>query len=316
MKRIFDLEYQDFMTLKSAELIETIKHSEGRTVMSETVISLMSLSEGISNPELAKAFGADLITLNTFNMEKPFIFGYDDRMIKSYGSVDTYAEAIIERIAGNQKNPDYIRDFKAMVGRFLGVNLEPIYKGQTYPEGLKLTRANLERFRDFGFDYLMITANPNTGVDSDDIIQGVQLAREVLGENVFIIAGKMHGASTGNIYDESSLQSFMEAGADCILLPAPGTVPAMNQALAERMIELVHAHGKLAMTTIGTSQESSDEATIQSIALMAKMAGADIQHIGDAGFMGIALPENIMTLSRTIRGKRHTYRQIARSSRR
>ena len=35
------------------------------------------------------------------------------------------------------------------------------------------------------------------------------------------------------------------------------------------------------------------------------------KHIGDAGFCGIALPENIMALSIAIRGKRHTYHKIA-----
>ncbi len=51
------------------------------------------------------------------------------------------------------------------------------------------------------------------------------------------------------------------------------------------------------MLTIGTSQEGADESTIRQIALAAKMAGADIHHIGDAGFYGIAVPENIMAYS-------------------
>ena len=40
-------------------------------------------------------------------------------------------------------------------------------------------------------------------------------------------------------------------------------------------------------------------------------AGADIHHIGDSGYMGMALPENIMAYSVAIRGKRHTYRRMA-----
>jgi len=43
------------------------------------------------------------------------------------------------------------------------------------------------------------------------------------------------------------------------------------------------------------------------------MAGADIQHIGDAGYGGMALPENILALSKVIRGRRHTYRRMALS---
>ena len=67
------------------------------------------------------------------------------------------------------------------------------------------------------------------------------------------------------------------------------------------------------MTTIGTSQEGADVSTVRQIALMSKMAGADLHHIGDTGYMGIALPENIMAYSIAIRGVRHTYTRMARS---
>jgi hypothetical protein len=46
------------------------------------------------------------------------------------------------------------------------------------------------------------------------------------------------------------------------------------------------------------------------------MAGADIFHIGDAGYSGIALPENIMNYSIAIRGRRHTFRRMAASIKR
>lgn len=42
----------------------------------------------------------------------------------------------------------------------------------------------------------------------------------------------------------------------------------------------------------------------------------DIQHIGDAGYSGVADPENLMALSIAIRGKRHTYYRMAQSIRR
>jgi len=43
------------------------------------------------------------------------------------------------------------------------------------------------------------------------------------------------------------------------------------------------------------------------------MAGADLFHIGDAGYGGIAVPENILQYSLVIRGRRHTYLRMARS---
>ena len=72
-----------------------------------------------------------------------------------------------------------------------------------------------------------------------------------------------------------------------ILLPAPGTVPGITMEYARKLIKKAHEKGALAMTTIGTSQEGADEATIRQIALMCKMAGADIHHIGDSGYMGM-----------------------------
>ena len=79
---------------------------------------------------------------------------------------------------------------------------------------------------------------------------------------------------------------------------------------------LIKKMGALSLTAIGTSQEGADEAVIKEIALINKRAGADIQHIGDAGWCGVALPENIMALSVAIRGKRHTYFKMAQSIKR
>ena len=67
------------------------------------------------------------------------------------------------------------------------------------------------------------------------------------------------------------------------------------------------------MSAIGTSQETSDVDTIKRIAIDNKIAGVDIQHIGDAGYSGLANPENIYTLSVAIRGLRHTMSRIVRS---
>ena len=69
------------------------------------------------------------------------------------------------------------------------------------------------------------------------------------------------------------------------------------------------------MTCIGTSQEGSDTGTIRRIVLECKMAGTDIHHIGDSGYMGMALAENIFAYSVAIRGVRHTYRRMASAGR-
>lgn len=316
MKRIFDLEYKDFMNYTKQELLDSIRQSEGRTVMSETVVSVMPLLDGVSNAETASAFGADMITLNVFNFDMPFIFGYDDLTTDMFGGIAQYGALIDRKIKENKTNDQYIHEFKSRVGRFIGVNMEPVPKQVPYPEGMRLSVENIKKAHQLGFDYIVVTANPKTQIDSQDIIDGIKLIRKTLGDTILIIAGKMHGAGSGNIYSQEIIGEFVESGADVVLLPAAGTVPSYDDKLVSEFISSVHDMGALAMTTIGTSQEGSQETTIEKFALSSKKSGADIQHIGDAGYSGMAIPENIMTLSIAIRGKRHTYRQISRSKRR
>lgn len=159
------------------------------------------------------------------------------------------------------------------------------------------------RAGELGADFLCLTGNPGSGVRNAQITETVRLCRELF--DGLVIAGKMHGAGAAeSVVDRQAVEDHLAAGADIILVPAVGTV------------RTVHARGGLVMTTIGTSQETSDPATIRRIAHDNKIAGADIQHIGDAGPGGLADPMNIYTLSETIRGRRHTISRMARSTRR
>lgn len=146
----------------------------------------------------------------------------------------------------------------------------------------------------------------------------VRESKRIVGDELFIIAGKMHGAGVTNesgsdITSESTIKDLVEGGADVILMPSPGTVPGVSVEDVRNWTSYIHEAGALAMLTIGTSQEGASKDTIRQIALQNKMAGADIHHIGDAGYNGVAIPENIMEYSIAIRGKRHTYVRMARS---
>lgn len=312
MKRIFELTTKDMEDINKNTLKEIIEKSEGRTVMSENIISYTPYIREVSNLELSASFGADMITLNTFNFDKPFIFGIDggNTLFNDLAKISKEYEEAIQK---NINNKDYIKNVRKLVGRLIGVNLEPVPEGSDYENGYRLSKENLEKVKEYGFDYIVITGNPNTGVNGETICNGIKLAKEVLGDKTLIIAGKMHGAGSGNIYDEETIKDFIHAGADVILIPAPGTVPGFDLSLARNIISMIHEENALAMTTIGTSQEGSSKSIIEQIALSSKMAGADIQHIGDCGTFGMALPENIMTLSVAIRGIRHTYRRMAQS---
>lgn len=302
MKRLLNCVASDFKSMNGEELKQSIKASEGRVIVSEVIGSCDPLCHGLSNAELAAAFGADIILLNLFDVFHPHIQGVD---VEDPSTV--------------------ITRLKELVGRPIGVNLEPVdvtvkslEQLDQLPKGRIVTKESLEAVKRFGFDFICLTGNPKTGVTNDEIMHAIRLSREVLGQKSLIFAGKMHGAgvegeSGEETVSEEDVLKFIEAGADVILLPAPGTVPGITVESTRKTIKKIHQQGALTLLTIGTSQEGADEQTIREIALNSKMAGADLHHIGDAGFSGMAIPENIMTYSIAIRGKRHTYVRMATS---
>jgi hypothetical protein len=302
MKRLLDCSASDFRKMTGKQLKQSIQASEGRVIVAEVIGAFAPLYPAVTNAELAAAFGADLLLLNMFDVFQPIVNGLDT----------------------NEPN-QMVERLKQLTGRPIGVNLEPIDPNAkqlenfaSLPKGRMATEESLQEAKRLGFDFICLTGNPKTGVTNNEIVKAIETARSVLGEDGLIIAGKMHAAGVANetgagIVSEEVVVRFIRAGADVVLMPAPGTVPGVTLDKTEQLVRVAHEHGALVMLTIGTSQEGADENTIRQIALASKMAGADLCHIGDAGYHGIAIPENIMTYSIAIRGKRHTYIRMARS---
>lgn len=302
LKRLIDTTARELTSYNKAELLTAISDSEGRTLAAETIGTVTPMLVNITNAEFVASLGADLIMLNIFDVNDPIIQGLP------------------------QTSPeDTIREVKRLTGRMVAINLEPavIKDGQeesvwNLTTGRQATVENARKAADMGVDMIVLTGNPGVGVDNEAIIQALSRLKEAVGDRVILTAGKMHASGIiseagEKILTEKDVEAFVDAGADVILLPAPGTVPGITMEYAGNLIRKAYEKGALAMTTIGTSQEGADEATVRQIALMCKMAGADIHHIGDSGYMGMALPENITAYSVAIRGKRHTYRRMAMS---
>lgn len=302
LKRLIDTTARELTSYNKAELLTAISDSEGRTLAAETIGTVTPMLVNITNAEFVASLGADLIMLNIFDVNDPIIQGLP------------------------QTSPeDTIREVKRLTGRMVAINLEPavIKDGQeesvwNLTTGRQATVENARKAADMGVDMIVLTGNPGVGVDNEAIIQALSRLKEAVGDRVILTAGKMHASGIiseagEKILTEKDVEAFVDAGADVILLPAPGTVPGITMEYAGNLIRKAHEKGALAMTTIGTSQEGADEATVRQTALMCKMAGADIHHIGDSGYMGMALPENITAYSVAIRGKRHTYRRMAMS---
>lgn len=94
-----------------------------------------------------------------------------------------------------------------------------------------------------------------------------------------------------------NVQQFIDAGADIILVPAVGSVPGFRDEDLCEIVKAAHQAGALVLSAIGTSQEGASKEVIEQIAIQNKVAGVDIQHIGDAGYGGIAPIENIFAMS-------------------
>ena len=184
--------------------------------------------------------------------------------------------------------------------------------------GRKATLANAKKAADMGVNFILLTGNPGIGVTNKAIVETLALYQKELGDRLILAAGKMHASGiltegAEKILTKEDIKAFADAGADIILMPAPGTVPGITLEYVKEMVAYAHSLGKLTITAIGTSQEGADVETIRRIALMCKMAGTDIHHLGDAGYGGMALPENIQAYSVAVRGIRHTYRRMADS---
>lgn len=308
MKRFLDCTASDFENMKKKELLEAISASEGRVLVCETIGILQPMLGDVTNAEFVASMGADMILLNMFDVNHPVIQGLP-----------------------KTEDREVVRKIKQLTGRPVGINLEPLEQGKEssvetnemwkLSGGRVATLENAKTAVKMGVDFIVLTGNPGIGVTNAAITDTLKLYREHLGEQVVLIAGKMHASGIlsecgEHILTEADVRAFAEAGADIILLPAPGTVPGITMEYVRSLVVCAHSLGKMTLTAIGTSQEGADTDTIKEIALMCKMTGTDLHHLGDAGYGGMALPENILEYGKVIRGIRHTYHRMAVSIRR
>lgn len=300
-KRFLDCCASDFAKFTKEDLLESIRKSEGRVLACETIGTVQPMLGNVTNAEFVASMGADIILLNMFDVQKPVINGLPEC-----------------------KPEETVKLLKKLTGRPIGINLEPVEEGEegeTDPlwkmsAGRRATVENALRAKELGVDFILLTGNPGMGVSNPAIVRTLRQFKEAVGDRIVLAAGKMHAAgvlseAAENIMTEQDVIQFVEAGAEILLLPAPGTVPGITVEYARSLVTCAHKLGALTITAIGTSQEGADTDTIKRLALLCKMTGTDLHHLGDAGYAGMSLPENIMAYSVAVRGIRHTYHRMA-----
>lgn len=287
-KRIIDADTEQLTNLRGRELTGSVAAAEGRTLVAEIWADGVMI-DGVHNAELAAAFGADLILLN---------------FVERIWEGDEWNVPVLGRF------PD-LAALSRHVGRPLGVNLEP---GQV-PEPRKATPWNAQRLVDQGVAMICLTANPDTNSTYADLAEVTGKLRSAVGAGAALWSGKMHHAGVFEQSSPANLRTLVEAGADGVLLPLPGTVPGVTREHAAEGVRAVHEAGAIVMGTIGTSQEGSHLNVVPPLALTAKEIGIDAHHMGDAYAAGAMDPELLYAYSVAIRGRRHTWQRMAHNAR-
>ena len=294
VKRFISSNASEILSMTAPELKQSIKASEGRVILSENVAFKESYIGDVTNAEIARSFGADLILLNGIDIFQPFVAGLDAK-------------------------EDFVKELHRLVGRPIGINLEPVdsqaqMAGERLiiDEGRQASLATVQRAEELGVDFICLTGNPGTGVTNQAIIDTIRVVKENF--SGLLIAGKMHASGVDEpVADLEAIAQFIEAGVDIVLAPAVGSVPGFDEQDLKQIVRLAHQKGALVMSAIGTSQESSDEDIVKQMAIRNKICGVDIQHIGDSGYGCLAPVENIFAMSKALRGQRHTISMISRS---
>ena len=273
--------------------------------MSENIVTQENL-DSITTAEIAAAFGADMILCNRLDVNDPKIFGLypGERHLAAAPKHD--GKASIDRL-------------KKLVGRPVGINLEPIGDHPNMMEqqiailpGCTASEAVIKKAEAMGFQFMVLTGNPGTGVTNEAIIHSITVAKQYF--SGLIIAGKMHASGVDErIMTAETAKDFIEAGADVILAPAVGSVPGFDEADLTEVVKVVHQLGGLVMSAIGTSQEGSGSRVLLAMAIRNKICGVDMQHVGDSAWGFESPVDNLYAVSKAIRGERHTIQRMARS---
>lgn len=320
MKRLLTSTPKEILSMNGRELLRAIKMSEGRVLRAAARVRCANLIDGVSNAEVVAGFGADIINLDTYELDNPFIPGWESKK-----NEDDYSTREVQVKMGKGYS---IKEIENIVGRpisllmlvsntGLGKERSKQYYGNIVAEDQLFIRAKQEGVRMIQLSFLA------EGL-GNDYIDTIKHIRSLVGDDMIIQVCRNHGSGILNIESsrrelitEQDVANIIDAGVDVVGFPAPGTYPGMDIPTCKHLVDIAHSKGALVILGVHTSQEGANPETLEQIALNAKMCGADIHDLGDCGFNeSMVDPINIMRYGIAIRGKRHHYRRMAMSANR
>ncbi|MBR4471840.1 MAG: hypothetical protein IKS54_11075 [Erysipelotrichaceae bacterium] len=302
--RLISASKSEIEKMSPMELKESIFKSESRVIMGQHLLFAgPGVVRGVTNSELMFAWGADMVMLNTIDL---------DNMDNNPG------------LCGLS-----LRELKARCNRPIGVYLgcpkagsEDGGKKALYRrEGMVATKEHILKCKEIGADFIVLGGNPGSGTSLSDVIECTKLAKELLGDEMIIMAGKWEDGITEKVLGDPTadynvkdiIRQLIDAGADCIDLPCPGSRGGIMVEDIRQLVNYVHSYkpGTLTMCFLDSSVECADEETIRQVAILMKQTGADIHAIGDGGFGGCTWPKNVYQLSVSIKGEHYTWFRMA-----
>ncbi len=305
------------LSMGPEEMLTAIQMSEGRTLSVCARARSANLVDYVTNAEVAAAFGADIVMVDTFEPANPYLPGWSSK-----NPEEDEATRHLQVPLGKGYT---LKEIRALIGRpvamLLVVNSDENRAGAIKHYGnILATEENIQLAIASGANLIILTG----WAPKDILAKTVRIARELTQGKTILEYSRPHGpgligqsdAGMGpaGLISKEEIGLLLDLGVDVIGLPGPGTYPGFTVECAGQLVEMIHNGDAMAALGLHTSQEGSDIETIKRLAILAKMAGADIHELGDSGFNECMIePQNILAYSIAIRGRRHTYRRMAMS---
>jgi len=175
-KRYLDCSASELLSISKSDLLDALRASEGRIVVSETIGAVQPLLHSVTNAELAASQGADLLLLNMFDVDNPVIHGMPD----------------------GTEPANIIHTLRYLTGRVIGVNLEAVDPALqqehrefwSIREGRQATAENAHKLVTMGAKFLVLTGNPGNRITNRAITSSLRAIHAAIGEKAVLIAGK------------------------------------------------------------------------------------------------------------------------------
>src|SRR5699024_4535273 len=151
VKRLLNANASELIEMTGKELKQSIKASAGRVVLSENIVTETPMVPDISNAELARAFGADLILLNGFDAFNPKVKIYSE----GCHVLDTMRYLVGSFVVVKLDSVDVRAN---MTDIYIDISLERQASSET-----------VRALEQIGVNFICMTGNPATGVTNDKI---------------------------------------------------------------------------------------------------------------------------------------------------